>query len=58
MSWTSKKKILIIAVNPISTSRLRLDEEIRDVEEAIRRSRFRDQFEIEKRTAVRTRELN
>lgn len=57
MSETSdigyRTKILIIAVNPTGTSRLRLDQEIRDVEAAIRRSRFRDQFEIKISTAVR-----
>jgi hypothetical protein len=47
------KKILIIAVNPRGTSRLRLDQEIRDVEEAIQRSQFRNQFEIELKLAAR-----
>ena len=47
------KKILIIAANPRGTSQLRLDQEIRDVEESIRRSQFRDQFEIKQRFAAR-----
>ncbi|MDZ8104427.1 MAG: GUN4 domain-containing protein [Nostoc sp. DedQUE12a] len=47
------KKILIIAANPPATSRLRLEQEIRDVEEAIQRSRFREQFKLEIRVAAR-----
>ncbi|MEH2095404.1 CHAT domain-containing protein [Nostoc sp.] len=47
------KKILIMAANPPATSRLRLEQEIRDVEEAIRRSRFREQFKVEIRVAAR-----
>lgn len=47
------KKILIIAANPRGTSQLRLDQEIRGVEEAIRRPQFPDQFEVKQRSAVR-----
>lgn len=52
------KKILIIAANPRGTSQLRLDQEIRDVEEAIQRSQFRDQFEIKQRSSARPIDLH
>jgi len=52
------KKILIIAANPRGTSQLCLDQEIRDVEEAIQRSQFRDQFEIKQRSAARPIDLH
>ena len=47
------KKVLILAANPKDTSRLRLDEEIREIKEGLRRSRNRDQFILEQRFAVR-----
>jgi hypothetical protein len=51
------KKILILAANPKTTPRLRLDEEVREIEEGLRRSKCRDQFEIQSRWAVRLRDL-
>ena len=47
------KKILILAANPKTTPPLRLDEEVREIEEGLRRSKYRDQFEIQSRWAVR-----
>jgi hypothetical protein len=41
-----KKKILILAANPKTTPRLRLDEEIREINEGLRRSNYRDRFVI------------
>jgi hypothetical protein len=46
------KKILIIAVNPNNTAKLRVDEEIREIVEASRRSKAQQQFTIELRLAV------
>jgi hypothetical protein len=51
------KKILILAANPMDTTRLRLDEEIREIEEGLKLSRQRDQFEIKPVLAVRLRDL-
>jgi hypothetical protein len=48
------KKILFLAANPKTTSRLRLDEEVRDIEEGLKRSRQRDQFTLEQKWAVRS----
>ena len=40
------KKILILSANPKQTSRLRLEEEMRQIEEMLKRSQQRDQFEV------------
>ncbi|WP_017297082.1 CHAT domain-containing protein [Nodosilinea nodulosa] len=51
------QKILVLAANPKDSSRLRLDEELRDIEEGLRRSRHRDQFTLAQRLAVRPRDV-
>ena len=51
------KTILILAANPQSTTRLRLDEELRDIEAGLRRSQQRDQFTLTQRLAVRPRDI-
>jgi len=47
------KRILILSANPKDTSPLRLDEEIREIEEGLKRSHHRDQFELTAKGAVR-----
>lgn len=54
---SSKRKILILAANPKGTTRLRLDEEVRDISEGLKRARNRDKFEIAQRWAVRPRDF-
>lgn len=51
------QKILILAANPKNTSRLRLDEELRDIEEGLRRAKHRDEFAFAQRLAVRPRDI-
>jgi len=51
------KKILVLAANPKNTGRLRLDEEIREISEGLRRSKYRNQFEIDSIWAVRLRDI-
>lgn len=51
------KKILILSANPQDTSRLRIDEEIREIEEGLLRSKQRDEFIIQSKLAVRLRDL-
>jgi hypothetical protein len=51
------KKILILTANPKDTDKLRLDEEVREIQEGLQRSRSRDQFEIISRWAVRPDDL-
>lgn len=51
------RKILVLAANPKNSTRLRLDEEVRDISEGMRRAKHRDNFEIIQRWAVRPRDL-
>ncbi|MGD2087148.1 MAG: CHAT domain-containing protein [Candidatus Aminicenantes bacterium] len=51
------KRILILASNPKATPQLRLDEEIREIDEGLRRSKHRDQFNIQAKCALRLRDL-
>ncbi|MBN3945141.1 MAG: AAA-like domain-containing protein [Nostoc sp. NMS7] len=51
------KKILILSANPINTSKLRLDEEVREIQAGLERARSRDKFEIITKWAVRTDDL-
>lgn len=51
------KKILILSANPKDSARLRLDEEVREIEEGLRRSKYRDRFSIQSKWAVRLRDI-
>ncbi len=51
------KKILILSANPKNSSRLRLDEEVREIQGAIKRAKNREQFEIVTEWAVRVDDL-
>lgn len=51
------QKILILSANPKKTSPLRLDQEMREIDEGLRRSKKRDQFALEKRLALRVEDL-
>jgi hypothetical protein len=51
------KKILILSANPIDTARLRLDEEVRQIQAGLERSKSRDKFEIVTIWAVRPDDL-
>ena len=48
----SVTKILILAANPQGTATRRLDEEVREIDEGLRRSQHRDRFELKSRFAV------
>lgn len=50
-------KILILSANPRDTSRLRLDEEVREIQSALERSQSRDNFQIITKSAVRINDL-
>ena len=54
---TQQLKILILAASPTDTPRLRLDEEIRKIEEGLRLGKERDSFSLEQRLAVRAEDL-
>lgn len=51
------KIILILSANPQSTSKRRFDEEIREIEDGLKLSKNRDQFEIRSKLAIRLRDL-
>lgn len=52
-----KIKILFLASNPGDTNPLRLDKEMRAIDQAIRQAEFRDKFDIQQQWAVRVSEL-
>jgi hypothetical protein len=52
-----KIKVLFFAANPRDQEQLRLDEEVRSIEQKIRESEFRDSVELRSRWAVRTGDL-
>ncbi|MBP5976515.1 CHAT domain-containing protein, partial [Brasilonema sp. CT11] len=51
------KTILILVANPAGTPRLRLDKEIREIDEGLRRGNNRKQFKLEQKLAVRQRDF-
>lgn len=52
-----KTKILFLAANPSETTHLRLAEEVREIDQALRRTEFRDRFDLEQHWAVRVGDL-
>lgn len=50
-------KILFLASNPKNSIRLRLDEEMREIDRVLRQSEFRDRFVIQQHWAVRVADL-
>jgi hypothetical protein len=57
MPQNSVDKILVVAANPLNTTRLRLDKEVQEISDALRRSRQRDKFLLEQHWATRARDL-
>jgi hypothetical protein len=53
-----KKRILILAANPKDTDRLRLEEEIRELENILEAAKYRDKFELKAKLAVRRQDLH
>ncbi|MEH2248919.1 CHAT domain-containing protein [Nostoc sp.] len=51
------KKILIVSANPKDTNKLRLDEEVREIQEALKRANNRSCFEIVTSWAIRVEDL-
>ena len=51
------KKILILAANPTNTARLRLSEEVREIDKGLRLSENRAQFDIKQEWAVQLDDL-
>jgi len=57
MKSNSMKRILVLSANPLQTERLRLDEEVREIDNALQRAQKRDQFDLKSRWAVTPRGL-
>ncbi|MEG4530513.1 CHAT domain-containing protein [Microcoleus sp. D2_18a_D3] len=51
------RKVLILSANPKRTTPLRLDEEVREIKEGLKRSHSRDLFSIESAEATRYRDI-
>ena len=51
-------KILFLAANPSDTTKLKLSEEIRAIDEKLRQTEYRDKFEIQQHWAVRVGDLS
>jgi len=51
------KRVLILASNPNKATKLRLEVEVREIDEGLRRSRGRDRFILAQRWAVRPRDI-
>ncbi|MBW4448647.1 MAG: CHAT domain-containing protein [Spirirestis rafaelensis WJT71-NPBG6] len=56
-SRTPVNKILILAASPKDMNRVRLEDELRDIEEVLQRARKREQFEVKLKLAVRYRDI-
>lgn len=54
---TGAKTILILAANPRGTSTLRLDEEVREIEDGLQRAKKRELFDLKQRWAVRVQDV-
>ena len=54
---SAAKTILFLAANPKDTTPMRLDQEVRDIQEGLRLSSQRDRFRLEQRWAVRPRDV-
>ncbi len=50
-------RILFLTANPTDTTRLRLDKEMREIDSALLRSRYRDRFDLIQHHAVRVTDL-
>ena len=51
------KTVLLLAANPQNTSRLRLDEEVREIHAGLQRSRKRDNIILKQQWAIRSRDV-
>ena len=54
---TDVKTILLLAANPRNTNQLQLDQEVREIDEGLRRASGREHFKLEQKWAVRQRDF-
>ena len=55
---TDSIRILFLAANPVDTSHIRLDQEVREIDEKINSSKLRDRISLIPQLAVRTQDLH
>ncbi len=55
---TDIKTILVLAANPKTTSHLRLDEEVREIDAGLQRAKKREKFDLQQRWAVGVRDIS
>ena len=48
-----KKKVLVLAANPKNTPRLRLDQEVREIDDGLQRAQRREDFIVKQQWAAR-----
>ncbi|MCI5162375.1 MAG: CHAT domain-containing protein, partial [Candidatus Electrothrix sp. AX5] len=53
----SARRILILSANPRDTDRLRLDEEVREIQDRLKRAKYGRLFTVQLATAIRIRDL-
>jgi len=58
IAHTSKKRLLFVSASPRDSLRLRVEDEIREIENALARSKHGDKFELSKSIGVRKSELH
>src|SRR6266849_427946 len=57
MESGAKTNVLLVFANPLSTSRLRLDTEAREIQQSIERSKYRDNIKLVTRHATTIKDL-
>ena len=57
-SLSRTRKILLLSANSSGTSQLRLDEEMREIKEGLKRAKKRDDYSIDRAEAVRYRDIH
>ncbi|MCP4396756.1 MAG: TIR domain-containing protein [bacterium] len=50
-------RVLMLTANPKDTSRLRLEEEVREIDHGLNRSRYRDDFKLKQEWAIRPQDI-
>lgn len=57
MSREPIKRILVLSANPKNSTQLRLDQEVREIDDALKGAKNRDQFELKQKWAVRPKDM-
>jgi hypothetical protein len=58
LAGDKRRGILLMSANPVNTTKLRLDEEMREIKEGLKRAKQREKFVIDTAEAVRYRDIH